>query len=202
MAMAIATAAATGCTTPRTEVVIGVATDLTAPDMIDKVQLSILRDGVQVFVTDPPWTLGKGPADISLPVLFGAFAEQSETPSIEVKIDGTLNDNVVVERTAVFSLVKEQTRFYRMALVSSCKTRNCGDPDSNTCIEGACVPNDVDSSVFPTYTDGMETQVSCSGTPAIMFRDTRTGNPMPMVGSGACPQGQHCQEGTCYKNAP
>ena len=188
--------AAGGCSKNRTEVMIGVATDLAAPDQLDAVKLEIYRDGVLAFDI-PPWPVpGKTGGEYVLPASFGVYTDDGSEPRIEVQVHGIKNNANIINRRAVFALIAEQTLFFRMALVLRCMGNDCGQGQS--CIEGECRPEEVDSHKFPVYTAGLENDVTCQG--ADTLRNTQTGAPLMSLGSGACPPSQHCTESTCYDN--
>src|SRR5262245_57037995 len=100
----IAVALASACSTPRTEVVIGVATDMPV-GMVDQVKIDILREGVLTFDI-PAWRI-KGPSsgEYVLPASFGVYSDDGSEPKIEVLLHGRLGDtlNDVVLRRAIFS---------------------------------------------------------------------------------------------------
>lgn len=184
------------CTTKRTEVVIGVATDLPAPGSLDAVKLEIYRDGVLAFDI-PEWPVpGTVGGDYEIPASFGVYADDGSEPRIEVLVHGLKNEQTLVTRRAVFSLIKEQTLFMRMALVLACVNNTQCPPDTQTCIEGVCKAPDVDSHTFNAYTSGAENFVFCSSGSNLI--QTASGQPMQtMMGAVPCDM---CSEGACYHN--
>jgi sugar lactone lactonase YvrE len=189
---------AAGCTRPSTEIVIGVATDLSARDQVDKVVLSALQDNL-VEVIHQEWDIsGQVSQPFELPGSFGVFTDDGSEPRINVKVYGYHGNTQLVQRYAILSLVKEKTLFARMAIVDACSNMAC--PSGSTCIEGACRPQEVNSATLPEYQLGMETSVLCnSGT---IWRNTSTKAPLPVAGTGACPASDVCIEGTCYHKDP
>jgi hypothetical protein len=189
-----------GCTTPRTEVVLGIATDMPVT-MMNQVDLKIFREGVLEFVLPMPWSVqGPNGGDYELPASFGVFSDDGSETKITVELTGYLNDTVVVVRRAAFSLRKEQTLYMRMALLQSCKSVWMGcDPSpgdlSQTCIEGACKSAEVDVQTFNAYTAGVEKVISCGSAHLI---DTKTAQALAMGPEmpGSC---RTCVEGACYK---
>ena len=184
---------ASGCTSPRTEVVLGVATDLSATDMIDTVQLTATRDSVTVL--DQTWDISGLPAmPTELPGSFGIYSSDGSEPRVEVTVTAFRAGKPMVARHALFSLVKEETLFMRMGLASPCQTVSCqGD---QTCVEGTCKPRLIDAHRLPRYTPDMEKFVQCSS--GVVYKNTSTKQPMPLQGSGSCDPGEECTEGTCY----
>lgn len=184
------------CTTKRTEVVIGVATDLPAPGSLDAVKLEIYRDGVLTFDV-PEWPVpGTVGGNYEIPASFGVYSDDGSEPRIEVQVHGLKNEQTLVTRRAVFSLIKEQTLFMRMALVLACVNNSQCPPDTQTCIEGVCKAPDVDSRTFNAYTGGEENFVFCSSGSSLI--QTANGQPMQTMNGGLpC---DTCVEGACYHN--
>jgi 6-phosphogluconolactonase (cycloisomerase 2 family) len=183
------------CTTKRTEIVIGVATNLDAPTPLSSVHATVSREGVPLLQQD--WTLpGVPQGQFELPGSLGVYTDDGTEPRIEIELvafDTTGSD--IIHRRSILSLVKEQTLFLRMTLTDSCIHRSdC--TDSQTCIEGHCVPVDIDAHILPPYVDKMEFSVSCQT--GIHYKDTGTKMDMPMLGPG-CGAGETCSEGTCLK---
>lgn len=215
----------TGCTRDRTQVMLGVLTNLFAPGELSQVRLSITRN--QVPVQDRKWTIpGTLRGDYQLPGSVGIFSEDGEPIDIAVTLSGFRgpdNDPLngapmteIVRRESQFTLVPGQTLFARMALALNCvSTLDPGAPRGcaagQTCVEGRCVQALVDSARFPAYAPGMERAVQCrSGREGRDYHDTETADPniplgqrpkLPLSGSGQCQSGQECVEGTCYKRS-
>ena len=193
---------ATACTTPRTEVVIGIATDIPAMQM-DEVKINIFRDGVLAFDV-PAWSVqGPNGGDYELPATFGVYSDDGSEPKIVVELHGTLHGAEVVLRRASFSLIKEQTLYMRMALVQACKNvwMSCegGGDQTQSCIEGVCKPAAIDVHSFNTYFGGEEKFNYCQTATQLIdsvsgahLTDPPSGTPIPMV-CGTC------VERACYK---
>ena len=187
---------ASACTTKRTEIVIGVATNLDAPTPLSSVQATISREGVPLLQQN--WTLpGVPQGEFELPGSLGVYTDDGTEPRIEIELIGFTGTDDIIHRRSILSLVKEQTLFLRMTLTDTCIHRS--DCAANqTCIEGRCVPVDIDAHVLPAYVDKMEFSIAC--TSGIHYRDTGTKVDMPMVGPG-CGPNQTCSEGTCLNNS-
>jgi hypothetical protein len=186
------------CAPPLSELFIGAATDLSAPDLLDRVVLSARREGVEVVHQE--WDLSGTPGrPYELPGSFNVYANDGSEPRVEVVLSGYRGEQEIVRRLAILSLVRGERKFLRMALVSRCRDMlDC--PGGRTCVEGRCVPAEVDAKTLPTYQPGMEETMSCdSGTVLI---NTSTRQPMVMAGSGTCGTGERCEEGTCYREEP
>jgi len=186
-----------GCKqTNRTEIVVGVATDLKAPAPLYQVNLTAYRlPGTNDVIAQQQFMIsGQVSLQYGLPGTYAVYSEQGKADRVRVVLVATDDkQRVVVQRTAVLSLVPGKTLFVRMGVVSACMGKlDC--PDDDTCIDGRCAPEEIDSSTLPTYTPGMESQVECAG--AVTFIDTGTSQPLPMSGAG-CLDGDQCQDGMC-----
>jgi hypothetical protein len=185
-----------GCTYPRTELVIGLMTDLSARDMIDTVTLTAEREDVPLFTQT--WVIsGILSEPEELPGSFGVFSSDGSEPRVTLTATGLTGNGAtpVVQRVSVTSLVHQQTLFLRMALVGGCSTLKC--PDGDSCVEGVCKPAVVDAKTFPVYAKNMEKSLQCDSGPK--YRDTSTKVLMPVTGD--CAADEDCVEGTCYKRA-
>jgi hypothetical protein len=184
----------------RTQIMLGVITDLQAPDALDEVEMVVRRDGQEVLRV--PWTLpGVAGEPYILPGSYGVYTEDGSEPQIAITVTGLRNGQPRVERRALVSLVRERTLFLRLGLVAGCVDRSDCAADE-TCVESVCRPMFVDARRLPEYEVDMEKFVDCaSGT---TFIDTGTHQPVPTrSGMGACTTpGSFCQEATCYLPIP
>jgi plastocyanin len=189
---------AVGCK-DRTEVVIGVATDLRARNQIDLVKFLASRNGAPII--EHEWPLSDVPLGLyELPGSFGLFTDDGSEPRVELDIQAFHGKDLVVDRQSILSLVSGQTLFVRMALTSDCSALNGPTCKSDeTCIEGVCQPRTFDAHHFPKYRPELVRSIECAGGPQYIV--SSTGNPMPMLGAG-CQGSDWCQEGTCYKRLP
>jgi hypothetical protein len=186
------------CAPPLSELFIGAATDLSAPDLLDRMILSARREGVEVLRNQ--WNLSGIPGrPYELPGSFNIYTTDGSEPRVEIVLSGYSGEQEMVRRTAILTLVRGERRFLRMTLVNRCVNHfDC--PEGRSCVEGRCVPVGINARLLPTYQPGMEGTLSCdSGT---MFMNTSTRQPMPIVGAGACGEGERCREGTCYREEP
>src|SRR4051794_10089966 len=95
---------------------IGIATDIRAPDLLDSVQLTVtrVRDGMPEQDL-PPWTLsGLHDVPFNLPGSYGVYSPDGSPAKLEVALVGLKNDVPIVTRTAVLTLVPSKTLFVRM----------------------------------------------------------------------------------------
>ncbi len=193
--LAFALAISGGCA--RTEVLVGVATDIEAPGTVDLVRLSVSREGVELFHND--WDISGIPnVPNELPGSFGVYSADGSETKVEITVSGFKNGSVVelVRRDSILKLVSGRTLFLRMGLVIKCMASNCSP--GQTCIEGVCKDPNIDAHMLPDFTDDLVTHVTCdSGT---VFLDTSTKQPMPLLGDAQC--AGPCVEGTCYNPLP
>lgn len=196
LALSLAVLATMSACQPRTELVIGVATDLAAPDKLDRVTLSLQRadDGVPLGTTD--WEIsGDRGEPFNLPGSFGVVSD-GDPVRILATLEGSRAGDTLLARTAILSLVPEQTLFYRMTLVGSCIGRlDC--PPTSDCVEGVCRDRIVEPTTMPDFDAELVTAVSCNG--AIRYLDTSTGEALASTADAeSCPP-DRCVEGVCVK---
>jgi len=188
---------AAGCTQKRTELVIGIATDLPAPGSLSDVRMEVFREGIRLL--GRTWTIPGGTQVYELPNAIGLVSGDGSPTRVDITVTGLLGQNPIVTRDATVGLVSEQTLFLRMGIVLRCMGMS-GCPNSNdTCVEGHCQAKAVDSRTLPVYVDQMEARFNCQG--VTHFIDTRTNSEI-LPTSQTCAPDEFCQEGTCYKNLP
>ena len=130
----------------------------------------------------------------ALPGTFAVYSANSSAERFRAVLTATDDANAtLIVRSAVMSLVPEKTLFVRLGLVSACEgaAGQCGP--GQTCIEGRCQSEDVDSSQLPAYVTGFEGRVEC--TSPTNFIDTSTRQPLKISGT-SCGAGS-CLEGIC-----
>jgi hypothetical protein len=186
------------CQRPQaTEIVLGLATDLTSAEL-DRVVLT--RDGFPRPLGD--WRLGGVLPEggfFQLPASYSLYTRDERTPTIDITLTGFSGGQEVVQRRARVSFVRERTLFLRMALVRACREQPaCAS--GLTCIEGQCVPVAVDSQLLPEYRQGMERMVDCASNTSL--RDTKSGDLLPLYDNPQCNEAESCSEGICYLRAP
>ena len=200
--LAAIAAAGLGCKEKqRTEIVVGLATDLDAPAPLSSVHLTVLSlpNGIPLGeATDRPLS-GREGEPYSLPGTYAIYSDNGTADRVRVRLVA-LDDagQTLVIRTAVLSLVPERTLFVRLGLVSACLGKSdCADA-GQTCVDGRCVSEVVDTSRLPTYEPGQESYLTCaSGT---TYLDTSTKKPLALKGP-ACTSGL-CAEGVCLIPPP
>lgn len=195
-AVAIALVAAFGgCSRPKaTQVVVGLLTDLSVPRQVNIVRLEVDNGGVERFKHD--WDFLD--STFELPGTVNLFTDDGSAQRVAATVTAFDYDKVQVTRTAVFDLVKEETRFVRLSLSQRCIGMKCAS--GSTCIEGTCRPSALDSSAFPVYTTGMEKSLECDS--GSVFTRTSTMQRLPVTGTGGCAANEACQEGSCRPVEP
>jgi hypothetical protein len=198
---------ASACTTQRTEVMLGIVTDLMQPGQIDEIKLDLYHGGVISYSIGDYCLLG-GTCTLNMPTMTAALPASlgvdadGAAQGVEAFLTGYKNNQVIVTRHAFFSMPAEQTLFYRMALEERCvQNTQCGTAPQGsmeTCVEGVCRSAMFDSSTFPAYTANEELKVQCAS--GATFIDSANAT-LPMQGTG-CKPNETCVEGTCYKPGP
>lgn len=181
----------------RTEVLVGIVTDLKAPDAFDSVQYTVTRtsDGFVEQSNNFPIS-GLVDVPLNLPGSFGETSDLDTPPTIQIDVQGVKGaSTVVVDRTAILTLVPGQTLFFRMGLTAGCAAKgDCGPTMS--CIEGVCRDQHVDNTTLPSFDGTFVDNLTCDS--GIAYIDTDTDTPMTFTGDASdCPSNQ-CTEGTCY----
>ncbi|HTA17779.1 MAG TPA: hypothetical protein VK989_00720, partial [Polyangia bacterium] len=156
-AVALVCAVACSAEKKRTELILGVATDLTAPSPLDDVVMHVFRLPENVEVGNQIFMIsGTLNQDYELPGTYDVYSPTGTADRIRVVLDGhDAMSHLLVERTAVLTMVPDRTLFVRLGVVSACEGVNdC--PAGDTCIEGRCQSEDIDTTLLPAYTPGME----------------------------------------------
>ena len=206
---------ALGCQKNRTEIMLGVATNIPfgiAKDSLWAVDVTVCGPdsptcspvtdgGVNSFPTDF-LLLDGGVADsqsmpsYQLPATYAVYSASGAADRFKVTVTGWNNQGYnkgtpLVTQTAVMSLVPEETLFFRMALVQACEGTKSDCQTGYTCIDGTCSPEDVDPKQLRPLTTTAATEVECAdGDGGILTGTT-------LVDSGTCPAGDVCQNGSC-----
>ena len=194
LGLAVLTAIA-GCgEKKRTEVILGLATDLNAPAPLSAVNLKVLHLPDLGVLQDQDLPIsGKTGELYDLPGSFAVYSANGTADRVRIELTGKNGNNSLVTRTAVLTLVPEKTLFVRLGVVSACQTvTDCAV--GSTCVDGRCVSEEIDSSRLPEYKPGAEKEIACAG--GTTYIDTSTKLALTVTGS-ACPTGGTCQEGFC-----
>ncbi len=194
VAFALVLSVTLGCVKNRTEIVLGMATDLTATTPLSSVRLQVYSLPEDVLIADQALPISGTVNELyELPGTYAVYSAGGSADRFRALLTATDNNGkTLVVRSAVLSLVPEKTLFARLGMVSACEgMTDCGT--GQTCVEGHCASEDIDSSRLPEYTPGMENQVDCAS--ATTFVNTSTKQPLKVTGT-SCGIGT-CLEGVC-----
>ncbi len=183
----------------RTELMIGVATDIKAPDLVDTVQLAVTRVDNGEIEQQETWDLTGNPDEpFNLPGSFGVYSNGDEI-KLDIELDGIKGTTNVVSRRAVVNLIAGQTLFLRLGLTAGCAGKmDCTATES--CVEGVCKDVTIDARQLPDFSPDLVTELTCNS--GVNYIDTSTGMSMPLsADAGMCPN-DLCTEGTCLTPAP
>lgn len=188
-----------GCHRSRTELMIGVATDLKAPMVLDAAQLLVLGADDGVVQQQVSWDISGVPNEpFNLPGSYGVYSDGDEV-RIDVELQGYKSGRMIVSRRAVLSLVEGKTLFLRMGLTAGCVDRtDCGPTES--CVEGACIERALDSRQLPEFIPELTTTLTCASGAA--YIDTSNGAPMPFSPDAMMCPADLCVEGVCRSPVP
>jgi hypothetical protein len=193
-------ATAFGCEKNRTEIVLGMATDLSASTPLSSVDLQVFSLPDDVLVADQQLPISGTVNELyELPGTYAVYSASGSADRFRALLTATDNNgNTLVVRSAVLSLVPGKTLFARLGVVSACEgMTDCGT--GQTCIEGRCASEEIDSSRLPEYRPGMENEVDCAS--PTTFVDTSTKLPLRVTGT-SCGVGEECHEGVCWAASP
>jgi hypothetical protein len=183
---------------PRTEIMLGVATDLDAPAPLNKVLMNIERLSDGLPIGQQEFLIPGTPSGVfELPGTYGVYSEGGNPDRFRVTLTGIDNRGAtLIVRKAVLTLVPRRTLFVRLGVVTACIGKlDC--PDGDTCIEGRCASEVIDSSRLPDYQPGMEMTLACAS-PNAQYRNTATKQLLPVASAGGCDSGGVCSEGVCH----
>lgn len=198
IALFLLCAAACG-TSSRTELILGIASDLRATDQLDGVDLLVKRADDGKVIVDTHFTItGSAAMPDNLPGSYGVFSDGEET-RLDITLTGTKAGSKMITRKSIISLVKGQTIFYRLGLTLACMSKtDC--PENQTCSEGVCVGVRLPATQFPDFEENLVTELTCNGT--TNYLDSTTNQPMVRSSDAAQCPGSLCREGTCLTPPP
>jgi len=196
--------AAVSCGHDRTQIMVGIATDLTAPAEIDFARLRVFRlegnDTVGFEIAKSAWDL----SSTMLPGSLGLYSSTATAIRLRLQLEayhgfGGASPELVVLREAIVSTAPEATRFLRLGLTKACRDLATPCSGTTTCAEGQCVPREIDVATLPDYPppDGVAdpvTTLACDS--GVAYRTVPGGEAMPTLAT-SCPAAQACREGVC-----
>jgi hypothetical protein len=134
LCLLIAAAAAAGCKSEGTEVILVTDTDLVVPTEIDTIQVSVRSpDGV---MKESAARLGDG--EPPLPRFVGLVHREGPLGTFEATVTGRRAATDVVSRRVEFDFVEGRAMFVRVDLLRRCVLVEC--PTGQTCGESSCRP--------------------------------------------------------------
>jgi hypothetical protein len=146
-ALALAAAGA-GCsnTTPRTEVIVVVDSDLRGPTGINNIIATVLGPEGDIQMSNAQL----GPDDAPLPRTLGLVWDGGDLGPFTVRLTGNRGGLTLAERAARFYFQEGRTLVLRMDLLASCEGITC--PTMQTCGETGCRSIDVAASELTEWT--------------------------------------------------
>ena len=140
-----------GCSGDKvTEIVVGIATNLTVPKELDELDFRVDREGQQkvskTYLLDPVQ-----PGYMELPGTVSLVADDRPEIAILVTVTGKHKGKVVVIRQASLAFVKDKSLLLKMDLLRSCAHRATPCKSGQTCTEQGCVALEVDPNSLPEY---------------------------------------------------
>ncbi|MEK6606331.1 MAG: hypothetical protein AABZ30_01605, partial [Myxococcota bacterium] len=186
-----------GCKEPRTQIVVGIGTDLSAPELIDEVSLDIEVEPSGVSVFDESWPLDSDGEE--LPGSIGLVPGDDDNATFKLRARARFEGDTVVTRRSTLSFVPGETLFIRLGLVQACDDLPDDYCDEDqVCVEGACQAREIDSKTLPKYQDGLEERIACNSDTTWL----RTGGGIDseeIEADDECAPDERCQEGACYR---
>jgi sugar lactone lactonase YvrE len=169
--VALSSLAAAGCeSTPVSELVVVVQTDLSLPKDIDAIQIQILVRGEKRYDQTHP-VLGDKATSILLPATLGLLGAEDQAQPVTVRVAGRIGNGaagaVRVLREVITTVPPERVATLHMPLHFLCDETS-GEaavnpdtgqptdlknlcPENETCVGGECVDARVDSATLPDW---------------------------------------------------
>lgn len=145
-----------GCKVPRTEVVVGILTDIASKSPLARVRLTVSRNMVPALDTAQDPT--PSPAVLRHLGTFGIYTLERREPPFQIDLIGLKmaddNSPELLRQTRILSFVDERTLYLSMSLLQSCIGVKCAT--NETCDDGRCVPQAVDPATLPDFVEGAD----------------------------------------------
>ncbi|AGP36115.1 hypothetical protein [Sorangium cellulosum] len=144
------------------EIVIAISTDLAVPKDFDVLQVQVF-EGNQGKFNRPYRRLGGSDAEAQLPATLGFFSSDAGGESIRIKVAARNKDDVGpvrILREVVTTIPKDRVALLTVSLDFLCdgSGQAAGSDveralcdEGQTCVAGACVSSEIDSSTLPDY---------------------------------------------------
>lgn len=141
---AVAGLVALACTTPRTEVLLVIDTDLEVPSELNGLRVDLIGPN-----GEPRQSEGGVASPADLPRTLGIVDRTHSARTVRVTVTGLLHQANVVQRRAVFTFVPHETRILRIDLLRACVGVVC--PAEQTCAENGCRPMEIAPAELAPY---------------------------------------------------
>ena len=139
-----------GCSDDSGEIALVVATDLSIPKDIDRIQITVQVEGKLFLDIDYP----SGSEDLRLPGTLGILGDPGQ--AISIRASALQDDAVVIAREVNTEIPDVLNAMLRVPLNWLCDSSAGGPsacPSGLTCIAGQCAPSGVDSSTLPPFSN-------------------------------------------------
>ncbi|WP_438029365.1 hypothetical protein [Sorangium sp. So ce233] len=159
---AIVALACGGCSA-QDEIVVAISTDLALPKDFDVLQVQVFEGGDRKF-EQAYERLGEADPAARLPATIGFYSASGGGESIRIKVSARVGDAlgpVRILREAVTRIPKDRVALLTLPLDFLCddsgRSEETGDvvstfcEEGQTCVAGACVSSQIDSSALPDY---------------------------------------------------
>jgi hypothetical protein len=147
------------------EMVISIETDMALPQQVDTLRVSVLVRGA--YLQDTPYAVG-GVDDYHVPATLTLQSGGNAALPVTVRVAGSKQGHLRTFRELVTTVPNDRSALLRMPLQWLCEdmvksvTMDDGSgvmvthaasscDDGNTCIQGSCVPNKVNSDDLPSF---------------------------------------------------
>ncbi len=158
-----------GCTSPRTELIVVVDTDLSVPDALDRIVFEIVGPEGQMA------TAAADPA-AGLPAYLGVVHTEGALSPVEVRVTGRIGGSDIVERRARTAFQQDRTLVLTMNLLGSCAGAMSVCSAVETCAESGCRPVDVDDGELSEWNGSAPVHMD-GGVPTDGAMDAPMGSP-------------------------
>ncbi len=145
------------CATELTEIVVFVTTDISVPDTMDRVRITI-RDASNSEIISETQSVSSA---ANFPLTLGLQASDSSTmtQAVRVEVVGLLDSAPVATREAQLAFVRGESRLLGMPLERRCVDFDC--PSGQTCARGVCSPTALSDSSTPPFLGDLPNDVDC-----------------------------------------
>ncbi len=133
------------CSSSPTELVLAIQSDLTVPDELDEIEVTIQGPSAMRTINQ---SLSE-PGAPSLPLTL-SLTPSGELGVVDIVVVGKKGGASIVGRRVRTSAIRGQSRAVSVWLLRSCVNVMC--PGEQTCAERGCIPIDIDPEELPPWT--------------------------------------------------